>query len=421
MPAVRLSCPEKNIFGKIKLSGSKSISNRVLLIRSLCSGNFKIDNLSDSDDTTTLKNLLESKDSVLDAHHAGTTYRFLTAFLALTGREAILTGSLRMKERPIGPLVDVLRMMGASIEYSENAGFPPIHIKSPTGQPPAEISLTANISSQYISAIIMIAPILPQGLTIQLEGEVVSRPYIEMTIGIMRHFGVKVEWNQKIIVIKPQKYIPKDFFVEADWSAASYYYAIAAASDNAEIRLEGLMSQSLQGDAAIVEIGKKFGVTTEFENQAIVIKKSGIFKSPVFFEYDFINQPDIMQSISVLAGILGTQCIFSGLQTLRIKETDRIAALQNELGKFQVYLSAIPKKFAQKTDKELFMQEGKAFSEDETKSIDTYNDHRMAMSFAALSMSFPIIIKDANVVSKSYPKFWSDLNTIGFNTVIIEE
>lgn len=410
----------QSISGTIKLPGSKSISNRVLMIRSLCSNPFNILNISDSDDTEVLMSALSSDQYEINVHHAGTSFRFLTAYLALTGREALLTGSDRMKERPVGPLVDVLKSMGADIEYVEKDGFPPLRIGAMLGKVPAKVKLNAGVSSQYISALLMLAPTLPEGLDIELDGEIVSLPYITMTLKIMEFFGVSSFWEDRTIRIAPQNYVPHDYFVESDWSAASYYYAIAGLSDSAEIYIEGLQKNSLQGDAAISEIAEKFGVTTDYLENSIVIKKSSGASPLQFFEFDFIEQPDIVQSISVLAAGLGSHCIYSGLKTLRIKETDRIAALQEELSRFGVSLYAVPPRFSGKSGIEYYIQEGKATESKEAYCIKTYNDHRMAMAFAPLSLKFPICIQDPMVISKSYPSFWDDLEHLGFNVVFCD-
>jgi 3-phosphoshikimate 1-carboxyvinyltransferase len=410
-----INSPPKNIKGDITLSGSKSISNRVLLIQALCNQKFDIFNLSESDDTVSMEQLIHSDEEILDAHHAGTTFRFLTAYLALKSESHVLTGSDRMKQRPVKALVDALNYLGANIEYIEKEGYPPLKILPSSGSWKNDISLPADISSQYISALLLIAPRLQEGLTIHLVGEIVSRPYIEMTIGIMSYFGVHVEWEDQTISVHHQPYIPHDFHVEADWSAASYYYTIAALSESADILLKGLHGNSLQGDSAMAEIGKFFGIESVFGDHEVRLLKTKDFAPPAYFEYNFIKVPDIAQSVSVLCGGLGTHGLFTGLQTLRIKETDRIAALQNEHAKMQVYLSKMPEKFSKKTAVEYYMQEGKSTVDmGYIPEIDTYNDHRMAMAYAPLGVLFPIKINDAEVISKSYPGFWKDLISLGF-------
>ncbi len=414
MNTFTISCPIKDIKGEITLSGSKSISNRVLLIRALSGNNFDIINLSDSDDTVCMHHLLLSNESTMDAHHAGTTFRFLTAFLATKPGSQTLTGSPRMKQRPVKALVDALNELGAHIEYLENEGYPPLKINSPKGIWKNEISLPASISSQFITALLLIGPVLPQGLTIHLEGDIVSRPYIEMTIGIMSDFGVNVTWEGQTLCVAHQKYVPKTYHVEADWSAASYYYEISGLSHSAEIILSGLHKNSFQGDAAVVEIGSKLGIETIFgEHKITLIKKEGVL-FPKNIEYNFINVPDIAQSISVLCAGIGCNVLFSGLQTLKIKETDRIAALKKEHSKMNVALNKMPDRFSSKTGVEYYLQEGQSQCGEEIPSIETYNDHRMAMCFAPLGLLFPIRINDPTVVSKSYPGFWKDLSSLGF-------
>ncbi|MFN8338211.1 MAG: 3-phosphoshikimate 1-carboxyvinyltransferase [Saprospiraceae bacterium] len=415
MKGIIVTAPNKHIKGNITLSGSKSISNRVLLIKALCGQSFAITNISDSDDTATLEKLLHQPPSIYDAHHAGTTFRFMTGYLALQPSTKVLTGSERMKQRPIGALVDALNHLGANIRYLEVEGYPPLEINAPNPSWKNEISLTANISSQYISTLLLIAPTMPNGLKIHLEGEPVSRPYIEMTLDIMRYFGVHSTWNGPIIEVAHQPYIPKDYFVEADWSAASYYYAMCAMSESAEITLYGLNKESVQGDAAIAEISKRFGVETSYGDHYITISKGINSTFPSEIEYNFVKVPDIAQTISVVCAGLGINGLFSGLQTLRIKETDRIAALQSEWSKLGVFFTKMPEKFSRRTKVEYYLQEGEAKPQNgDIPTIETYNDHRMALAFAALALKFPIKILNPLVVSKSYPKFWHDLRNLGF-------
>ncbi len=405
----------KRINGTITLNGSKSISNRVLMIQALATSKFNIDNLSNSDDTQTLKNLLSDNADIWDAHHAGTTFRFLTAYLSTKVGIQILTGSDRMKNRPIGDLVDALNGLGAHIEYMEKHGYPPLKIGPPKDIWSNEISLSASTSSQFISALLLIAPTLPSGLTIHLIGEVVSRPYIDMTIGMMRDFGIDVEDNGSLIKIKPQSYMTKDYFVEGDWSAASYYYTIAALSEEASITIKGLMQNSLQGDKAIVQIGSKFGIKTDFQHLKLTITKDSKSMSASYIEQDFLDTPDIAQSVAVMCAGTGKHGLFSGLQTLKIKETDRIHALKVELSKIGVHLVKVPQKFAKKSDKEHYILEGDARKHfGDSPIFDTYEDHRMAMCLAPLALLFPIKINNPEVVSKSYPHFWEDLKKLGF-------
>lgn len=417
MSKVRITSSSNTITGEITLSGSKSISNRVLIIQALCKEQFQIENLSDSDDTKTLQKLLSSTDYQLDAHHAGTTFRFLTTYLA--AREGIneLTGSERMLERPIKALSEALISLGADISYLKNEGYPPLKIGSPARDLGSKIELPADISSQYISSLLLVAPTLKNGLEITLVGDIVSLPYVMMTLKIMEYFGVEHTWENQTIKVKPQVYRARDFYVEADWSAASYYYIIAAFSEHVDLTLRGLSRDSLQGDSAIASIATHFGIETEFGDRTIRLSKNG--NPPVdLFEYDFIECPDIAQSVSTMAAGLGVSVLFSGLQTLRIKETDRIAALQKELAKVQVFLSKLPSKFSQNSGVEYYMQEGQATVES-TPVFATYKDHRMAMSFAPFSLIFQIFIEDYMVVSKSYPNFWSDLTKI--DIIVLEK
>lgn len=419
MKRYKVSFDQEDLEGSIYLSGSKSISNRALLIRALAGNKFKIDNLSDSDDTKTLLRLLEDQTSEeLNTGHAGTTFRFLTAYLALhTSKEVVLTGSQRMLQRPIGPLVEALRNIGARIEYLGEEGYPPLRFSTfEESKYSQKLSIDAGMSSQYISALLMIAPTLPKGLILELEGEIVSRPYIEMTLRIMQYFGIVYKWtNSRTIDIPAQAYLAKDYRVESDWSAASYYYVLAGLTKGAGIKLYGLSDQGLQGDSAIVKIGEKFGVHSTFQDGYVELQKEEASVS--FFEYDFLKVPDIAQSIAVLCAGLGCSGLFTGLQTLRIKETDRIAALQKELSKVNVHLSKMPAKFSPRSGLEYYMLEGKAAVRD-LPSFSTYHDHRMAMAFAPLAILGAVIIEDPDVVSKSYPSFWDDLMKLGF---LIEE
>jgi len=420
MKKIKIYNSKKVVKGSITLNGSKSISNRVLIIRALCDEGFDIHNLSDSDDTTLLQLLISSHSTTLNAHHAGTTFRFLTAYLALREGVHVLTGSSRMKKRPIGDLVEALRSIGADIVYLEEEGFPPLQINAFSHQKNNCIRLSTDISSQFVSALLLVAPILPQGLRIEMQGNMVSKPYITMTINIMSVFGVEVLWEGDCLNISPQKYTPKSYFVEADWSSASYLYAIASLAEEAEIDIIGLDKNSFQGDSVIVDIFKNFGVETRFENQKLqLVKSKGTVVNP-YFEYNFLDQPDLAQTISVCCAGQGINALFSGLQTLKIKETDRIAALQNELIKFGVFFTKMPLKFSKNSGVEYYMQEGKVLQNSEDHIlIETYQDHRMAMAFAPLSVFVPLEIENSGVISKSYPNFWMDLQKLGFDITIV--
>ncbi len=408
MSSIKLTNKSRKAIGKVTLDGSKSISNRVLIIRALCMDDFNIDNLSTSDDTQTLARLLEGDHDTYDAHHAGTTYRFLTSYLATRQGSCVLTGSDRMKQRPIGPLVTALQSLSADISYMENDGFPPLKIRYSDHFLGGKVSIDAGISSQFISSLLLIAPVLERGLEIELLGDMVSKPYLQMTLEVMKHFGVDHTWEENRIHIKPQSYKARDYFVEADWSAASYYYSIAALAEEADIVLKGLSQYSLQGDSAIAEIGTEFGISTSYLDGSIRIVKGKDAAVAQYFEYDFILCPDIAQTVAVMCAGLGVQALFSGLQTLYIKETDRVAALQNELQKVNVFLTKLPEKFSKKSGVIYHMIDGRAQSEDVPK-FETYQDHRMAMSLAPLAMLLPVEILDKEVVSKSYPKYWEDV------------
>lgn len=406
-----ISKPDRSLSGDIHLDGSKSISNRALIIRALSGKSFDIQRISTAKDTQLMQALLASDDETLNAGAAGTTFRFLTAYLAMQPGTRTLTGTERMKQRPIGVLVEALRKLGARIDYLENEGFPPLHIHSPEGPQVDEITMPADTSSQYISALLMIAPTLPNGLTITLEGEIVSRPYLEMTLRMMQFFGAKHEWQGNAIHVPPQVYQAKKFLVEADWSAASYWYVMAAFADTCDLRLHGLFPESLQGDAVLPEMMAQFGVWSEFGDGFIHLRKTQTPPKPLF-EQNFLPCPDLAQSLAVACAGLGVQGLFTGLETLRIKETDRISALQIELAKVNCFLSRLPGRFS-RSDADFFMLEGKA-DVSSTPTFATYEDHRMAMAFAPLAMFGKIKIEEPGVVEKSYPDFWEHLRQVGF-------
>jgi len=408
----KISKNNRNIIGEITLDGSKSISNRVLIIRALCEEEFKINALAKSNDTELMQQLLASDGTTRDAGPAGTTFRFLTAYLSLQKDSQILTGTERMKQRPIGVLVNALRQLGAKIDYLEQEGYPPLHIhESDNFGTTNQLVISAGTSSQYISALLLIAPTLPNGLELTLDGEIVSRPYIEMTLNLMAYFGVKSDWTDNKILIAPQKYQPKEFTVEADWSAASYYYAMAAFADELDLQLNGLFEKSVQGDSVLAKMMTKFGIQTTFNEKGVHLSKKGEVRP--FFEYDFIRCPDLAQTLFVVCGGLGVQGLFTGLETLKIKETDRIEAMKTELGKLQVWLSKLPAKFSKKSDKLYYSIEGKAVVENQPV-FPTYEDHRQAMAIAPLGMLGEIKIEEPSVVKKSYPAFWTDIQKLGF-------
>ena len=405
---------DQKVTGEIELTGSKSISNRALIIRALCRTDFPIDRLAQANDTRLLNDLLQRDEEVRDAGPAGTTFRFLTAFLSLQPGTQVLTGTERMKQRPIGVLVDALRQLGARIEYLEREGYPPLRISEADGLGRINhLRIDAGTSSQYISALLMIAPVLPGGLALQLDGKVVSRPYIEMTLNLMRYFGVDHKWESDTIRIPPQEYRPRPFRVEADWSAASYYYAMAALSDRqVDLQLNGLFADSVQGDAVLTDMMTQFGIVSTFNDQGVHLSHTGAAPPPLF-EWDFLRCPDLAQTLAVVCAGLGVHAVFAGLETLRIKETDRIAALQTELAKVQAFLTELPPRFSQRSGKQYFMIDGQAQVEN-TPSFATYEDHRMAMAFAPLAMLGPIAIEEPGVVVKSYPDYWKDIQKLGF-------
>ncbi len=409
----KISKPNRRIVGEITLDGSKSISNRILIINALCEEGFKIEKISTSKDTQTLISLLNQQDgNVFDAGAAGTTFRFMTAYLALKEGTQLLTGSERMKQRPIGKLVDALTALGCDIEYLEKEGYPPLKINPPHALNVSELSIAADTSSQYITALLLIAPTLPSGLRLTLEGNIVSLPYIQMTLALMKYFGVEHSWDGNTIIVEPQNYVAKDIVVEADWSAASYYYALAAFADELDLKLNGLYKDSLQGDSVAIEMGFHFGIDTTYTEGGLHLKKSGE-PATEMFEWDFIKCPDIAQTFAVMCAGTGIQGLFTGLETLFIKETDRVAALKKELAKVGVSFVKLPAKFSQKSHKQYFMVEGKA-EWSETPEFPTYEDHRMAMAFAPLAMFHPVKIEDPSVVNKSYYNFWEDLKKLGF-------
>lgn len=388
----------------VKITGSKSESNRLLLLQALYP-EFKLENVSNSDDSKLMEKALNSSSDVIDINHAGTAMRFLTAYFSIQeGREITLTGSKRMKERPIKILVEALQDLGADITYVENEGYPPIKIKG-NKLAKTKVSLKANVSSQYISALLLIASKLENGLELSLEGEITSVPYIKMTLSLLDEIGVETSFVNNIITIKPntKSLTPKTLTVESDWSSASYYFSLAAISDiGTEITLSSYKEHSLQGDSDLVNIYKHFGVTSIFKENSITLKKEN--KASASFEYNLVNAPDIAQTITVTCFALGMTCDLTGLHTLKIKETDRLVALKTEIEKLGGHVEI--------TDKSLTLSASNSIKE--FVPIATYHDHRMAMAFAPLALKTPIVIEDAEVVSKSYPTFWNDLESIGF-------
>lgn len=408
---IRIRSTKKSLSGTVQLTGSKSECNRALVIEALSEQTVKVSNLSEAADTVTLAQILKQNKrsggtsaSEINIGPAGTAMRFLTAYFALQNQELVLTGSQRMKQRPIGILVDALRKLGAEIAYVENDGFPPISIQGNLNQQTAEVQIRGDVSSQYITALLLIAAKLPLGLQLQIVGELTSRPYVEMTLAMLQQAGIQHEWQDAQIDIPHQEFKETVLNVEPDWSAASYWYAIAALADEAEIFLPGLNGYSLQGDSAIAEIMANFGITSQFRDGGVLLIKE---PKPILRKiFDFKPCPDLAQTVIVCCAALGHEATFTGLETLKIKETDRIKALQNELAQMGVQL--IEKGQVYKLDcSNRFIPE-KMF-------IHTYDDHRMAMAFAPLALIVPELeIEDHRVVDKSYPGFWKDLQQMGF-------
>jgi len=388
----------------IRITGSKSETNRLLILQSLYK-NLSILNVSESDNSKYLSVGLENREGVIDIHHAGTAMRFLTAYFACKANsEVILTGSDRMKERPISILVDALRDLGAQIEYVEREGFPPLKI-SGTAVTKSNLEIKANVSSQYISALMLVAPSLPNGLKIDLVGQITSVPYIEMTLSLLKRIGVSGSLRGNTIEISNLREIEETILtVESDWSSASYFYSWVALSENTSVTLQQYRGDSLQGDAALQDIYKELGVKTNFsasEGSISLSKQRGLSTKNLYL--DLSNTPDLAQTIAVTCFGLNIGCELTGLHTLKIKETDRLVALKTELEKLGAKV-IITENSLRLVPQNRMLQ---------NIEIDTYNDHRMAMAFAPLAQKIPLSINDPKVVSKSYPKFWDDLKTVG--------
>lgn len=393
----------------IELTGSKSESNRALVLAALSDGKVNIKNLSSAADTVTLDNIInqqiKNNNAVVNVGPAGTAMRFLTAYLSLRGKKVEITGTERMKQRPIGILVDALKTLGAAISYKEVDGFPPVLVDGKFQQKSKHIAIRGDISSQFLTALLLIGSSLPEGLDLEIIDELTSRPYVEMTLAILQQCGVRYSWNNEIISIAPQKFEETTLTIEPDWSAASYWYSVAALSKQSIIHLPNLKKDSLQGDSAIAEIMSLFGVTTTYNETGITIEKVDLDIKPQLL--DFKKCPDLAQTVVVVAAVLGKEFSFTGLETLKIKETDRIFALQTELAKIGVKL------VESQADIYQLNCEGLHFPKQLT--VATYEDHRMAMAFAPLaSVIDEVIVEEAMVVEKSYPHFWEDFKKIGF-------
>lgn len=402
-----VSKPTKNLAGSIVLPGSKSVANRALIIHALSYSPYPIENLSESDDTRVMGQVFNSNTNYFDIGHAGTAMRFLTAFLAQIVGEWTLTGSDRMKQRPIGILVDALRKLGAQIEYLESEGFPPLkiygsHLKG------GVLELDGSVSSQYISALLMIAPTVEGGLTLRLKNKIMSRPYIGMTLKLMEQFGVQHVWKGNEIRIAEQTYKARPFSVEADWSGASYWYEMAVLAEEVDLEFIGLRTESLQGDAMLAKWFGQLGIETISTEKGSRLVKTGQ-PLPKSFQLNFIENPDVAQTFAVLCVMKQIPFHFTGLETLKIKETNRIAALQDELAKFGAQI-------VEPAHGELEWDGTFPFEKQTVPEIETYHDHRMALAFApACQVYGPVAIVDPMVVTKSYPGYWEDLKKVGFD------
>lgn len=401
---LQLSAPSDLLFNsEIKITGSKSETNRLLLLQALFP-NIKIENGSNSDDAQVMAAGLKVSKGEVDIHHAGTAMRFLTSYFASQpGKEVVLTGSKRMQERPIKVLVDALKNLGAEISYEKSEGYPPIKIVGKQLDK-NRVSLPANISSQYISSLLLTAPSLENGLELELIGKITSVPYIKMTLALLHEIGISSQFEDNLIKVFPKEKVDNtDLVVESDWSAASYFYSIAALSEaGSQIKLSAYKKNSLQGDSVLSEIYKEFGVETQFLDNEIVLKKTGVINEEKI-TLALENAPDIAQTIAVTCLGLRVGCHLTGLHTLPIKETDRLAAMKTELEKLGGDVSITDESLTLKPCKNLISG----------VAVDTYNDHRMAMAFAPIALKVDLFINDAEVVSKSYPDFWKDMKIVG--------
>ena len=402
--SLRLDHPNNIINNSFNISGSKSESNRLLILKYLLK-NIEIRNLSDSDDTISLQNALNSPTGSVDIHHAGTAMRFLTAYFSIqVNKNYEIFGSRRMHERPIEILVDALNDLGADIKYLSKKGFPPLKINGKELDRD-QVYLDANISSQYITALILIAPVMKNGLVINLVGNITSRPYIEMSLSILKRIGIQTSFINNKIKIKPFKNEKKIVqTVESDWSSLSYFYSIVTLSKEANLKISSFLSNSLQGDKVLVSIYKKLGVQTIFDNGNVKLKKDQKVNLPKKIVLTLNDTPDLAQTIAVTCFGLGLPCDLFGLQTLKIKETDRLLALKTELEKLGANVEI--------TNESLHLKKRKKFNSN--IEINTYDDHRMAMAFAPLAIIKPIIINDPMVISKSFPSFWNILSELNF-------
>lgn len=402
-----------SLYATVQLPASKSISNRALILHALSGGSTRPENLSDCDDTQVMIRALDHMPDVIDIHAAGTAMRFLTAYLCVTPGTHTITGTERMQQRPIRILVDALRTLGARIDYTGNEGFPPLRING-TQLTGSEIELAGNVSSQYISALLMIGAVLPVGLKLRLTGDIISRPYINLTLQLMHDFGAQAGWtSESSIDVTPGGYRNTPFRVESDWSAASYWYQMTAlATGSPEVELLGLFANSAQGDSRGAELFARLGVQTEYTPQGVKLRKQG--HPVVRLDEDLVDIPDLAQTFVVTCCLLDVPFRFTGLQSLKIKETDRICALITELRKLGYVIHA--------EQDSILWWDGERCPADEQPGIDTYEDHRMAMAFAPVCLVCPSIrINEPQVVSKSYPRYWDDLQAAGFGITAYPE
>jgi len=406
MESLKINKINKPVSGNIQITGSKSETNRLLILQQFYK-NLQIENISNSDDSVLMQKALLSTSNEINIGHAGTAMRFLTSYFAVKeNSEIILTGSHRMKDRPIKILVDALKSLGANIQYLEKEGFPPLKI---IGKKLVHnfVEIEGNVSSQYISSLLLMAPLLENGLQLKFKGEITSVPYIKMTLTLLAELGVELSWDDDRILIQPKPSIEnKTIVVESDWSSASYYYSLVALSPNSEVTLSSYKKNSLQGDSVLAGIYEKLGVKTTFNKNTITLSNQpSTFNNQQLLTLDLINAPDIAQTIAVTCFGLGVACFLSGLHTLKIKETDRLVALKNEIEKLGGEVEITQETLHLKSSAKII----------ENVIIKTYDDHRMAMAFAPLATKVSIQIEEANVVSKSYPTFWKDFNQLTIN------
>jgi 3-phosphoshikimate 1-carboxyvinyltransferase len=414
LKSITVNPTNRPIRAEIQLASSKSESNRALIINALTGFKGDLHNISAARDTQTMLRLLQATDSVADVLDAGTTMRFLTAYFAVTNQQKTMTGTARMCERPIGILVDALRTLGAKIDYQNKEGYPPLTLNGFEFSGNNQLSIRGDVSSQYISALLMIAPTLPNGLVLTLTGNIGSIPYIEMTLQQMAAFGVDYEadWTNKIIKIPAKIYQPTTYQIESDWSGASYWYSLVAMADDAEVELLGLKENSLQGDSAIAQIMKPLGVKSEFTDRGVKLSK---IPAETSLEWDFSNCPDLAQTVAVCCAIKNITLTLTGIESLKIKETDRVAALQTELPKIGGELIEIEKSSKYRVLSPVYKISNSNSHDPRPSthnSIETYDDHRMAMAFAPVGVLRSIEILEPSVVAKSYPSFWDDLGKV---------